>query len=143
MSGNAHVLYSYINLPEIKDNASLVFLEEGKHITFQIKRVYFIQNCNDKLDRGHHAHKKTIQALFCLKGSVDLYLSDGEMSTTVHLKSPTEGILLRPLVWHEMKHMTKETILFVAASAHFDEKDYIRNYQDFLSYIKDAHDFDE
>jgi len=122
-------------LPTIYDDAYLSFLEEKRHVPFSIKRLYFIYSCLPHLDRGHHAHKKTHQAIFCLQGSFDLFLDDGQTKQTIHIDTPNIGAEIPPLVWHEMRNISSDAILLVVASAYYDEKDYLRTYEAFLSYI--------
>lgn len=130
---------SNIVIPSIYDDAYLSFLEGGHHVPFKIKRVYVIYKCVPKLSRGHHAHKKTHQAIFCLQGSFDLYLDNGRRKKLIRLSKPHIGAHIPPMVWHEMRHLTSDAILMVVASEYFREADYIRNYDKFLSYAKKIH----
>lgn len=132
-----------IIMQTIQDDGELSIVEVGKQLPFSIQRIYTIDHCVPNLVRGHHAHKKTYQAFFCLRGSVDLMLDNGMQKETVHLDTPHIGVHIAPKVWHEMKNITNETLLLVLASELYDEKDYIRDYQDFLLYIKDSHDSNE
>jgi dTDP-4-dehydrorhamnose 3,5-epimerase-like enzyme len=124
-----------IKLPRIYDDAFLSFLESKRHIPFQIKRVYVIYKCSAGLDRGHHVHKKTHQVIFCLQGEFDLYMDDGRRKKTIHVKKPNVGVYIPPYVWHEMRKISKDAILLVVASKYYDERDYVRNYKDFIAVI--------
>lgn len=124
---------SYIlNLPTITDEASLCVAELGKHIPFKVKRLYYILNAEDRAIRGKHAHKKNIQLLFCLKGSIKIILDNGQTREEVTLDEPNKGIFLNKLMWHEMHDFKKDTVLLVLASEPFKESDYVRSYQEFL-----------
>lgn len=128
--------FASISLPTLRDDALLSYLEGKRHVPFPIKRIYFISECVASLDRGHHAHKKTYQAIFCLRGSFTLLLDNGHTKKTIFLDKPNEGVEIPPLVWHEMKSITSDAILLVVASEYYKEQDYIRDYKEFLSIVQ-------
>jgi dTDP-4-dehydrorhamnose 3,5-epimerase-like enzyme len=115
----------------------LGILEKGKNIPFEIKRVYYINNlfAHENVARGKHAHKKLEQALFCVNGSCDIVIDDGENRREIVLANDHQGIYLGSKVWHEMKNFRNNCILLVLASDFFDEADYIRDYQKFIEYV--------
>ncbi len=65
-----------------------------------------------------------------------MVLDDGERREEVWLNSPTKGLLIGNMVWREMHDFTSNCVLLVLASEHYDETDYIRNYEDFLKGVK-------
>lgn len=114
------------------ERGSLVALEGGGQIPFDIKRVYYIWGTLEGVVRGKHAHKELRQVLICVRGSVDIYCEYGHKKETYHLNNPALGLELDGLVWHEMRNFSKDAVLIVLASEHYDEADYIRDYQEFL-----------
>jgi hypothetical protein len=40
------------------------------------------------------------------------------------------------MVWHEMKNFSEDCVLLVLADDHYDESDYIRNYQSFIDTLQ-------
>lgn len=114
---------------------SLIALEEGKEIPFEIKRVYYIFDTKDGVRRGYHAHKNLSQILVCVKGSCKVLLDDGKSKEEVLLSSPSLGLLIKDLVWREMFDFSSDCVLMVLADKHYDEKDYVRSYDDFLKLI--------
>ena len=84
-------------------------------------------------ERGFHAHKETQQFLICLQGSCEVYLELKKESETIKLEKNSEGILIGK-EWHIMKNFSDDCILLVLANSYYDEKDYIRNYEEFLKY---------
>lgn len=120
------------------DTGSLSFLEAERHIPFAIRRIYYIYDVESGARRGFHAHKNLKQVLFCIHGSCKLLLDDGTEKTTVCLSSASEGILLDGVIWREMFDFSPGAVLLVLASEYYDEADYIRNYEDFLSYVRGA-----
>lgn len=127
-----------VRLPETSDekNGSLIIGEFDKAIPFLVKRLYHIANVKDlKAVRGGHAHKKTDQVIFCIKGSFRLTMKDGESMQKIYLRNPAIGIRLGPKLWHTMTNFSKDCVIMVLASENYDESDYIRNYDEFLEYI--------
>ena len=118
------------------DRGMLVALEEGKDIPFVIKRVYYIYDTLTGVRRGFHAHKNLKQILVCVKGSCKLHLDNGYETAEVVLDKPYEGIYIENNIWREMYDFSKDAVLLVLASELYNESDYIRNYQDFIKFIK-------
>ena len=129
------------NVSEIKfskhgdSRGQLIALEAlTELVPFEIKRVYYIYDTTPGTIRGKHAHKELKQVLICVSGActIECELPDG--SKTQHrLDWPDRGLLIEGLVWREMKEFSKDAVLLVLASEHYDEKDYIRDYNVFRS----------
>lgn len=120
-------------------NGVLTMLECGEldhKVPFAIKRVLVINNLKDHDQRGGHTHHETQQILFCIAGACSVTLDNGKEKQTVRLDNPQTGLYLPPYVWHTMQNFAPGTILLVLASTVYDEKDYIRNYEDFLTFAK-------
>ena len=118
---------------------SLIAIESGKDIPFDIKRIYYIFDTQPGVVRGHHAHKTLEQMLICVSGSCTIVLDDGENRSEVVLSNPSEGLYIGPNLWREMKDFSEGAVLLVLASDFYDEADYIRNYDEFMSYIRSSH----
>lgn len=128
-----------INLPFFSDypRGDLGVGETKKNIPFEIKKFYFIHNVIDpKTIRGKHAHKKLKQILFCINGSFELYLDDGYNKQKILMNNPSLGIFLRAKIWLIMKKFSKDCVILVVADDYHNENDYIRNYEDFLKYVR-------
>ncbi len=121
-----------IEIPKISDEGQLVFTEGKRHLPFAIKRVYYIFDVERGAIRGHHAHKKCQQVLFCIKGKINIVLDNGYEKEELVLDKPNEGIFLDKMMWHEMKDFEANSVLLVFASDYYKEKDYIRDYNNFL-----------
>ena len=113
---------------------SLSFLEGKRDIPFPIRRVYWITETEAELHRGFHAHKLNCQLLYCPYGVIDIILDDGEQKTTVTLDRPGKGLILMPGLWREMVWKQSGSVLCVLASEYYDAQEYIRNYDEFISY---------
>jgi dTDP-4-dehydrorhamnose 3,5-epimerase-like enzyme len=114
---------------------SLVALEKGEEFPFDIKRVYYIWGTDKNAVRGKHAHRKLEQVIICISGNCDFMLDDGKERLTVHLDSPSQGLYIKGNIWREFTNFSSDCIVLVLASEHYDESDYIRDYQDFLNGI--------
>lgn len=114
------------------DRGSLVALEEENNIPFSIKRVYYIFDTKEGVRRGFHAHKKLKQVAIAVKGSCRFLLDDGTERIEVVLDNPAQGLLIDSCIWHEMYDFSSDCVLMVLADCHYDENDYIRDYDDFL-----------
>jgi len=119
-------------------DGSLTILEALKEISFNIKRVYYINNLIQANSiRGKHAHKELEQALFCISGHFTMKLDDGENSQIIKVSNNSRGLFIGPLLWHEMTDFSSNCVILVLASDYYNESDYLRSYDKFLNYIKD------
>src|SRR3989344_7062188 len=128
-------LLDFVDLSKIEDDAILCVAEAEKDIPFKFQRVYYITKPKIGEPRGCHAHKKNQQVIFCLNGEVRLTLDNGKTKQTVVLNDPAKGLVLKPLIWHEMRDMDENTILLIFASDLYDPGDYIRNYEQFKKLV--------
>ena len=132
-------LIQWIHFPPLGDErGSLVALETGKTVPFDIKRVYYIFATQKDVARGFHAHKNLKQIVVCVTGKCRMILDDSKVRQEIWLDSPTKGLLISDLVWREMHDFSQDCVLLVLASEHYDESDYIRDYEDFIKIARDA-----
>lgn len=116
-----------IDLRTISDSRGrLTVLENNlKNIPFEIKRIFWIFDCNYE-ERGKHRHKKTVQVATCPSGSCVIDVNDEDLVTHSYLlNDPKIGLLLEPKDFHTMRDFTKDAVLMVFASEHYDPEDYI------------------
>ncbi|KJR36121.1 dTDP-6-deoxy-3,4-keto-hexulose isomerase [Vibrio navarrensis] len=123
---------SVLNFPIKGDErGSLIALEQGVDVPFDIKRIYYIFGTKLGVSRGYHAHYNLEQMVICLKGSVTFRLDNGVKQETKTLSSPDEGLHMKGLIWREMHNFSEDCVLMVIASELYDEADYIRDYEMF------------
>ncbi|MGO1159730.1 sugar 3,4-ketoisomerase [Acinetobacter lwoffii] len=126
-------LIEWIELPNLGDQrGSLVVAEANRNIPFSIQRLYYIFGAQPDVPRGFHAHKELQQIAFCIQGSCKILMNNGKEKQEVLIGQPNKGLFIPPMVWHEMHGFSEDCILLVLASDHYDESDYIRNYDQFL-----------
>ena len=116
-------------------NGKLVALEKGGDLPFDVKRVYYIWNTSSEKVRGKHAHRKLEQMIVCISGSCDFILDNGKYRETVHLDNPAQGLYIKHNIWREFTNFSSDCVVMVLASEHYDETDYIRNYDEFLKEV--------
>ena len=130
-------LIKWLNFPPLGDErGSLVSLESIKTIPFDIKRVYYLFDTKKDVTRGLHAHLALKQVMLCVTGSCTVLLDDGVVRKSITLDSPTKGLLVEGLLWREMSQFSPDCVLLVIASEHYDESDYIRDYNHFKRVAK-------
>jgi dTDP-4-dehydrorhamnose 3,5-epimerase-like enzyme len=117
------------------DRGSLIAIEEGYNAPFDIKRVYYIFDTKQGVIRGYHAHINLKQIAIAVKGCCTFILDNGKNREEVKLDNPNKGLLIEGLIWREMKDFSPDCVLVVLASEHYDENDYIRDYQKFIDIV--------
>ncbi|MEN8662504.1 MAG: WxcM-like domain-containing protein, partial [Lentimonas sp.] len=70
-----------------------------------------------------------------LSGSCEIEFDDGTNTETIQLNSRDEGVLIRPGLWRVMRNFSEDCVLVVFADAHYDEDDYIRDYDAFKAWV--------
>ncbi|ULS50587.1 sugar 3,4-ketoisomerase [Pectobacterium carotovorum] len=115
------------------ERGALVALEQDKNIPFEIKRVYYLFKTKVGVRRGFHAHKALKQVAIAVRGSCRFLLDDGTEKVDLLLDNPAQGLLIDSCIWREMYDFSDDCVLMVLADQPYDESDYIRNYDEFLS----------
>ena len=128
---------SFVNAPNFGDDrGTLIAFESGINVPFIIKRVYCIYHTESGVSRGFHAHLRLKQVVVCVSGSCRFLVDDGCSVEEYILDKPDKGLMIEGCIWREMHDFSADCVLVVFASEHFDEDDYIRNYDDFLLLAK-------
>jgi len=127
-----------VNFPVVKDQrGNISFIEADKTVPFNIKRVYYLFDISGGAERGGHAHKSLKQCVIAMSGSFDVLSDNGQARFKYHLNRPYQGLLLTNMLWREIDNFSGGSVCMVLASEHFDEADYIRNYQEFLQVVRE------
>jgi dTDP-4-dehydrorhamnose 3,5-epimerase-like enzyme len=117
------------------ERGSLIAIEAEKSVPFEVRRVYYIFATKEGVERGYHAHKALNQVAVAVTGSCEMVLDDGECETSVLLDSAQKGVLIGPGVWRVMRNFSSDCVLLLLADQHYDEADYIRDYQEFIEWV--------
>lgn len=125
-----------IDLPKIEDpRGNLSFLEEeSTAIPFKIKRSYWVYDVPGGQVRGGHAFKKQQEFIIALSGSFDVIVDDGKEKRTFSLNRSYFGVFIPAGIWRQMENFSTNSVALMLSSTEFSEKDYIRNYSDFLKF---------
>ncbi len=119
-------------LPIIPDErGNLSFFEEGNHLPFSIKRLYWIYDVPGGEVRGGHAFKQQQEFIIALSGSFDVVLHDGKNQKRFQLNRSYYGIYVPALFWRSLENFSTNSLALVAASTSFVEDDYIRDFNKF------------
>jgi hypothetical protein len=126
-----------VNLPKIEDHrGNLSFIEEGNHIPFKIQRVYWIYDVPGGEFRGSHAFKKSEEFIVAISGSFDVILHDGIEEKKFSLNRSYYGLYVTKLVFRRLENFSTNSLALILASTAYNENDYIRNFDEFLTFIK-------
>lgn len=126
-----------IDLPLVHDpRGDLTFVEGGRHVPFQIARVYYLYNVPVDAERGGHAHRELEQVVFALSGSFRMKIDDGTTKSEHWLRNPRQGLHISRMVWREMDAFSQGAVCMVLASHPYDEADYYRDYAEFLTAVR-------
>lgn len=125
---------SIIELPRINNRAgNITPITNNVNIPFDVKRIFYIYDIPGGEDRGAHAHKECHQFLIAASGSFEIEMDDGINKRTVTLNRPYFGLHIPPGIWAAEKGFSSGAICLVLASHKYDEKDYIRTYDDYIN----------
>lgn len=128
---------SVIDLGQIGfDKGNLTVVEGNSNFPFEPNRIFYLYDIAGGESRGAHAHKECHQFLVAASGSFEVLLDDGKYKRQVFLNRPNIGLHIPPEVWASELNFSSGAICLVLASHSYDEKDYIRDYEEFLEYIK-------
>lgn len=125
-----------INLPKIEDRRGNLSVIEKNNIPFSIKRVYYLYDVPSGAERGGHAHKEQEEFIVSVSGSFDVILNNGEHEESYTLNKPNQGLYVAQKTWRELRNFSSGAVCLVVSSGEFDEDDYIRDFEDFLNYLK-------
>lgn len=123
-----------VRLQEVVDRrGALAIAELGKQLPFQAKRLFAIYDVPEGSLRGGHAHRVQEQFIIMMAGNCTVVIDDGATRIEQALGTPSEALYVPPCVWIELKDFSAAAVCVVLASDLYDETDYIRDYQEFLT----------
>jgi uncharacterized RmlC-like cupin family protein len=124
-------------MPRISDpRGNISAVNNNKEIPFEIKRVFYLYDIPGGESRGAHAHKECHQFLVAASGAFEVLMDDGNTKRHVQLNRPYVGLHVPPGIWASEINFSSGAICLVLASHEYNEKDYIRDYNEFIRYRK-------
>ena len=117
------------------ERGKLVVIEGGEAIPFEIKRVFYIYGSDATVVRGQHANRESEFVLINVAGKSKVRITDGSEEMVIVLDKPMMGVYIPRMLWKDMYDFSPDSVLLVLASTHYDDSEYIRNYNDYLKEI--------
>ena len=122
-----------INFKDLGDErGKLVVIEGEQNIPFAIKRVFYIYGSDSTVIRGQHANRESEFVLINVAGNSKVRITDGREEFVVELNKPMMGVYIPKMVWKDMYDFSSDSVLLVLASTHYDGKEYIRDYEEYV-----------
>lgn len=122
-----------ITFPQFEAEDGLLVVYEGaKEVPFSIDRMFMVNSMKGSV-RGFHAHKECSQLLIVLKGQCVVTCDDGLNKKEIMLTKASQGLFIPPTLWAEQNYQ-EDTLLVVLTDKPYDEADYIRQYDDFITF---------
>lgn len=118
------------------ERGKLVVIEGGQAIPFEIKRVFYIYESDSTVVRGQHANIESEFVLINVAGQSKVRITDGKEEFVVELDKPMMGVYIPKMIWKDMYDFSSDSVLLVLASTHYDGKEYIRDYNEYLEIMK-------
>lgn len=120
------------------ERGELVVVEGNQDIPFEIKRVFYIYGSDKSIVRGQHANKESEFVLINVAGKSKVKVKDGEGNEAIFcLNRPRTGIYLPTMIWKEMYDFSEDSVLLCLASTHYDDTEYIRDYDEFVKFLSE------
>lgn len=131
--------YKELEFPDLGDErGNLVVIEGGLQIPFDVKRIFYIYGSDPTVVRGQHANLNSEFVLINVSGTSKVKIDDGKETRIVNLDHPRMGLYLTKMTWKEMYDFSPDSVLLVLSNEHYDGKEYIRDYDEYLRLMKEA-----
>jgi hypothetical protein len=123
-----------IDLPRIADpRGNLTFVEGSSHIPFDIQRVFYLYDVPGGEARGGHAHRELQQLIIATAGSFDVVVDNGARTARYLLNRSYYGLYVPAMHWTHLENFSSGSVSLVLASLPYEEADYYRDYDGYLS----------
>lgn len=113
-------------------NGNLTAVNNGIDLPFNIQRTFYIYDVPGGAERGGHSHYTCHEFIIAISGSFDVTIDDGTEKQTYTLNRPYQGLLVVPGIWRTLQNFSSGSVCLALASHHYDEDDYVRDYDNFL-----------
>ena len=114
------------------ERGNLVVVEGAQDIPFEIKRVFYIYGSDSEVVRGQHANRNSEFVLINVSGTSKVRVDNGFEEAVIELNRPRMGLYLPTMLWKDMYEFSEDSVLLVLTNTHYDGKEYIRDYGEFL-----------
>lgn len=126
-----------INLPKFLDlRGNLTYIEEDAHLSFKIRRIYWIYDVPGGECRGGHAFRETKEIIVALSGSFDVVLNDGKKEHRFSLNRSYFGVYVPKMMWRILENFSTNSLALIIASTGYSDEDYIRDFNEFKNLVR-------
>ncbi|MUU79648.1 sugar 3,4-ketoisomerase [Winogradskyella endarachnes] len=125
-----------IEIPKVHDERGSLAVVEKDVLPFKIKRIYYLYDVPSDSFRGGHAHKEQQSVIIALSGSFEVVVDNGLSKKRILLNKPNQGLFIPTEMWREIENFSSGSVCLVLASTEFNESEYIRNYDEFKSFVR-------
>lgn len=131
-------MYRMLNFADLGDERGKLVVIEGKQdVPFDIARVFYIYGSDPTVVRGQHANRESEFVLINVAGTSKVRITDGINEEIVELTRPMQGVYLPKMIWKDMYDFSADSVLLVIASTHYNGKEYIRSYEDYVKIMEE------
>ena len=124
-------------------NGNLTAVNNGVELPFNIQRTFYIYDVPGGAERGGHSHYLCQEFIIAISGSFDVTIDDGHDRFTYTLNRPYQGLLVVPGIWRTLQNFSSGSVCLALASHHYDEEDYVRDYDKYLELKHSANNIEE
>lgn len=117
------------------ERGKLVVVEGNMDIPFEIKRVFYMYGSDSSVIRGQHANRNSEFVLINVSGSSKVRVDNGFEEEIIELNRPRMGLYLPTMLWKDMYDFSEDSVLLVLSNTHYDGKEYIRDYDEYLKEV--------
>lgn len=126
-----------LDLPKVPDvRGNLTFIENSRHIPFEVKRVFYTYDVPGGESRAEHANINTEQFIIAMSGSFDVTIDDGYKRVKFQLNRAHYGLYVPKMIWRGIENFSSGAVCLVLASSFYSKDDYIRDYEEFIKKVK-------
>lgn len=128
--------YKILEFGDLGDErGNLVVVEGSQDIPFDIKRVFYIYGSDSEVVRGQHANRNSEFVLINVSGTSKVRVDNGFEEEIIELNRPRMGLYLPTMLWKDMYEFSADSVLLVLTNTHYDGKEYIRDYDEYLKEV--------
>jgi hypothetical protein len=121
-----------IDLPRVLDpRGNLTFIEAGRQIPFDLKRVFFLYDVPGGESRAGHANRELEELIVAASGSFDVVIDDGAERRSFSMNRSYLGLHVPGMLWRDITNFSSGSVCLVLASEFYDEDDYYRDYDEY------------
>jgi mannose-6-phosphate isomerase-like protein (cupin superfamily) len=125
-----------LDIPHIRDESGeLCIVERSNFFPFEFERFIYVHDVPETAKRAEHAHKVIDEVVIALAGGFDVLVDNGDITEKIKMESPNTGLYIPRMVWISLESFKQGTVYLVVTSGGYNEREHIRDYQEFLSIV--------